>query len=527
MISSQVLVVGAGPAGLTTALALARQGIRCRVVERGTARRTGTGCHMLWPRTLEALDGAGLDVAELARHGVTVERKAFHLGEKSFSHSMADPHSLWPFPVSVEQEVLEEALTRRLEQHGVRIERGVEAVRVTRRAAGVGALLRHASGQEEAAADWLVLAQGEGADLRDALGFRMEAEPPPAGHIVHLNVELPAGAGLDATTERIYLGGGASVGLVPLPGGRHRLFAVLGEEAGPTAGPPTWSEVADTVGALTGVGAGVRDLGQGWRFVPRHAIAASFRSGRCLLVGESAKSAPMPVHGMNGGIQDAFNLAWKLGAVVRGEVGPWLLDTYSAERRAVAADAFAQARKILAYGTAADAEATHGERVRKRRHDVRTQPPLRYRGGPLTHDGGPMPGPREGEHLPDAPLLTVGGVPGTLLRHVIGGFDWTMLVLAGVGAREAGPAAVAAACAAGAAAPRLRTLVVRGSRLQSGPPAFGDPDGAVHQAFGAAEPRVYLVRPDGHIGYRGPLADLDGLRSYLRGVFGERARARG
>ncbi|MDH2427221.1 FAD-dependent oxidoreductase [Sphaerisporangium sp. TRM90804] len=538
----QVLVVGAGPAGLTVALALAGQGVRVRVVDRRPGGAAGTGCHMVWPRTLEALDRAGLPVARLARRGLTVRRKVFHLGEESFSHGLEDPRGLWPLPLSVEQAVLEEELAVEAEALGVRVERSVEAVAVEQDAARAVVELRGPGGAERVTAGWVVLAQGGADGLRERLGFGWHAEPLPGGRVVHMDVELPATAGLAPSSEYIFLGRGRSAGLVPLPGGRHRLFAVLGEDGdvpgapgpgaagegtGPTPGqggqPGTpWPGVPDVVRELTGIEKGIRHLGQDWCFRPRHGIAASFRRGRCFLVGESAKAAPMPVHGMNGGVQDAYNLAWKLGAVLRGRAGEWLLDTYSAERRAVAEDVFGKARRILAFGTAPDPDATHGERVRRRRHDVKTEPPLRYHGEPLHHDGHAMPGPRVGEQLPDAPVVTPSGAPGTLLRSLAGGSAWTMLVMCrdGAGARAAGGARAAVAGVAALRVCVVGALPWEGAAELDGDVMvrLGDPGGTAHAALEVREPVVYLLRPDGHIGYRGRLADLNGLRAYAARV---------
>ncbi|MET8005460.1 FAD-dependent monooxygenase [Nonomuraea glycinis] len=519
---SPVMVVGAGPVGLTMALALTGQGVPCRVVDRSPERNTGTGCHVLWPRTLETLEAAGLPVAGLVEKGLVLERKTFHLGQESFSHGLTDPYSLWPLPLSVPQSILEQTLTEALAARGVAVERRTEVTGVSSRVPGVRVAVRRQGRQEELVAGYAVYATGGARGPARSVSRRWSTPLPPVA-VAHVDVRLPEGTGFDDATEHIFLGAGISVGLVPLPGGRHRLFVVTAGLS-PAAGPPAWRDVSARVRDLAGVLDGVDDLGEGWWFTARQSVAERFGSGRRFLLGEAAWAAPMPVHGLNGGIQDAGNLAWKLGEVVRGETEPWLLDTYDTERRAVARSAADSARRILAHGTAADPGAAHRERIRGRRHDVKTEQPVRYAAGALHRDTAGGAGVAAGEHVPECPVTTATGTSTTLLRTMMAGHEWTMLIMTGgrpAGALTAGIAALRSIAAAGHG---VRVRVVHGHEgAAPEPDDLIDADGTAHRTLAATEPRVYLIRPDGFVGYRGSAIDLDGCRAYTLAVIRSRS----
>ncbi|MEV5830531.1 FAD-dependent monooxygenase [Spirillospora sp. NPDC052242] len=514
--ATAVLIVGAGPAGLTAALELTRRGVPCRVVDRTPRPAAATGCYMLWPRTLGVLHRAGAPVGELARSAVTLRRKVFHLGGESFAHSMADEDGRWPLPLTLPQPVTEDVLTRALAARGVPVERPVLAASVRQDADGADVELRRPGGVERIRVRWVVLAQGAADDgLRTALGFGWSGEAVPGVRMFHLDVDLGGVLPLPPEEEHIFLADHRNIGFVPLPDGRHRLFTMEPDPDPADWSAPDWSVLAGTVREVTGMTGDPRYAGPVWRSRPARGLAGRFRSGRCFVVGETAKTVPMPVHGLNGGVQDAHDLAWKLADVERGVTGEAVLDAYDHERRAVARATIEHASRILAYGTHPDAEALHGPRVRTATHDVRTQPPVRYPAGELCRDAADLPGPAAGERLPDPPVRGPDGARGPLSETL--GADWALVALTGLAGLDGPGTDTVRVRALADAYPELRTCLLTPGEPRPGETA--DPDGVLHRAVGADEPRVYVVRPDGHIGFRGPLHDLTALRGYLGRVF--------
>lgn len=215
-----------------------------------------------------------------------------------------------------------------------------------------------------------------------------------------------------------------------------------------------------------------------WRINVR--MVDRYRVGRVLLAGDCAHVHPIAGGlGMNTGIQDAWNLGWKLGHVLRGLAGPGLLDSYQEERLPVAAWTLG----ITHAGMAAVAEGTRtpGVGVEAGRVGDLTGLAIDYRGGPLADDrlGGPL---RAGDRAPDAPCTAPDGTP-VRLFEAFAGSHFTLLGF--------GPGAL----------PALSGLPahVRPLAVDAGPAGLGDPDGHARRAYGVTGDALVLVRPDNHV----------------------------
>jgi NADPH-dependent dioxygenase len=462
-----VLVVGAGPAGLASALGLARRGLSCLIVDQADRRPAGTRCCVLWPSALDALSLLGGSVSELASHALPVQRKVFHLDEDSFGHSLAEPDAWCPLPLSVSQDVTERVLAADVARAGVPVRYAHRVTAVQDTADGISATVTSRGGELRVDAGWLVLATGA---ARPALaGVPYAGADYPGMRVLQADGWLGEEVGLPSE-EHIFLAAGRHAGFVPLPGGRCRVFlAVPPDDADRARDAAGISALASEI-ARTAIA--IEEPADSWRFTPREDVAAAMRTGRRFLVGEAATVAPLPVHGLNGGIQDAANLAWKLAAVHHGADGE-LLGTYHEERHAAALATLAHTRRVLGYGSAAETERTLRPRIRGRRHDVRTGPSAAYQASSLSvdlreHDDGP----RAGQHLPDVALRLSDG-RSIRVADVVRG-SWTLL-------------------AVGAAAPAAAAAIVATAPL---------PDG------------LYLVRPDGYLGFTGGPDDGAALAAY-------------
>jgi NADPH-dependent dioxygenase len=478
-----VLVVGAGPAGLACALGLARHGLRGQVVDQASRRPAGTRCSVLWPSTLDALALLGGSVGELARQGVPVRRKVFHLGDDSFGHSLAEPDAWWPLPLSLSQDVTEQVLLADVARVGVPVRYQQRAVEARDTAHGVSVAIDGDGGERRIHARWLVLATG--------------APSPGSANTVLPNTVLPnmgrtsadypglrvlqadgrlRGDAVPPQEEHIFLAKGRHAGFVPLPDGRCRVFLAVPPADARRAPDP--AGVGVLLNEITRLRFDLDDRGRPWCVVPREDVATVLRVGRRFLVGEAAKVVPLPVHGLNSGIQDALNLAWKLAAARPG-ADEELLDTYHEERHAAALATLEHTRRALGYGSAADVEGTLLPRIRERKHDVRTGPAAGYQSSAISADlRGPDGGPRAGQHMPDIVLRLSDGRNILVADTVRGG--WTLLA---VGA-DVPPEHTATINAVAVAAP-----------LPSG---------------------LYLIRPDGYLGFTGGPADGKALAAYCR-----------
>lgn len=525
-----VVVVGAGPTGLALACGLHRQGVPCRVLDHApaTSRSRAIG---ISPRSLELLDELGV-AAQLVERGMPCRAASFYSrGRRIGRMTFAAVATRYPFTLALPQSETERVLEQRLRQLGGAVERGSEltGLRDEPRGAGVRLRVRGPDGEREVAAEWVVGADGARSAVRRLAGVDFVGEET-GETFVNVDADL-AGAPLAGEGHYYFAREGMTV-VVPLADGFCRVTASLDEPAAARERPLSLDDVQRIVAERLGPAVRIRALrDSGWgvaRVHIRTRLATRFRAGRCLLAGDAAHLyGPMGGQGMNGGLQDAQNLAWRLALVATGRAPEGLLDGYDAERRAVARGVLeavqrqtrlALLRSPIAIGArdAAVRLATRTGLLDRRVAPEVAQFATDYRGMP-----GIAPARRSdrarralGRRLPDVPLADADDGARSLFQ-LLGGRPLTVLVL---GARPTDAAA-------------LRTLR---SRLQArhgdlaalrvlapaGAAGPRDRDGALHRHLAVAEPTACLVRADAHLAYRGPLNAPDALLAQLERTCG-------
>ncbi|WP_435611507.1 FAD-dependent monooxygenase [Streptomyces sp. bgisy159] len=420
-----VLIAGAGPTGLTLGVDLARRGVRALVIEAGDDVAAGSRGKGLQPRTMEVFEDLGVLDAVLAAGGRYPVSLIWKNGEPAGEHVMFDPAEegekdcRFMEPWMVPQERTARILLARLGELGGSVRFGARAVGVEQDADGV--TVRLADG-EALRARHVVAADGGRSTVRRALGVAMTGggvapgrEKPGTGEVdpdpfLVTDVRIP---GLDRGHWHMFpppREGSGFLALCPLAGTEDfQLVAGF-----PGGGTPDLSlaGVRAVVAERTHLAAGdVTAVSWVSAFRPRAALADRFRVGRVFLAGDAAHvHSPAGGQGLNTSVQDAYNLGWKLGAVLHGGAPPRLLDTYEEERRPVAA-------AMLGLSTAIHrAERTRGAATR--------QLGLHYRESPLSEETRRDPGPlRAGDRFPD---VTVDGVR---LFDRLRGPRWTSLTL--------------------------------------------------------------------------------------------------
>lgn len=331
-----VLVVGAGPVGLTAALALLRHGLSCRIIDCAPRATDKSKALVLWGRTLELLDQAGV-ADEFVAAGMFANGASFYSGGKRVLQIKIDrDDTAYPRPLMLPQSETERLLSACLERAGARVERSVELTELYDDGQHVSAMLRHSDGrQENIVAAWLVGCDGAHSTVRKQLGIEFQGEAEPNDWIladVHLDGEV-------ASDElSIFWHRHGILAFFPITPMRFRVIADLGKALG-TEKPadPTLDEVQAVVEERGPAGVRVRDpiWLSGFRIHERK--VKEYGKGRVFLAGDAAHiHSPAGGQGMNTGMQDAFNLAWKLALVAQnyGSADP-LLESYRQERSAV------------------------------------------------------------------------------------------------------------------------------------------------------------------------------------------------
>ena len=327
-----VLVAGGGPVGLAMAGELRRRGVAFRAIERAAQRTELSKALVVWPRTLELLRLAGC-VDDFTAIGRPVREVQVHANGRIIADiGFSGVISPYPYALFIPQSETERLLEAHLERLGGRLERTVELTGFEEGADNIACTLSHADGRtEHITCDYLVGCDGAHSAVRHGLKVDFAGETEPAAFML-------GDVKLDGAVEdklQLYWHREGVLGIFPMQRGRFRIIADLG----PSTEAPQEATLDLIQSALDRRGpTGMRAYDPVWLslFQINDRKVADYRHGRVFLTGDAAHiHSPAGGQGMNTGIQDAFNLAWKLALAINGKAGDRLLATYSAERSAV------------------------------------------------------------------------------------------------------------------------------------------------------------------------------------------------
>lgn len=348
-----ILIVGAGPVGLTMAAELARYGVSVRLIDRAPQPTQTSKALVLWSRTLELMDRMGctqgfLD-AGLRCRGGSIRSGRKLLGGASFE----EVDSPYNFALMIPQCDTERLLSAHLKSFGVAVERQVELTDFSENSDHIDARLRRADGREETfTTPWLLGCDGAHSMVRH--GTRMEfSGSSQGGDWMLADVRLEGQAAPPPDEVATYLQPEGPFVIFPQPRGRARIVAQIAktDPAHPQS-DPTLEEVQAIADARTGGGFRVLDpiWLTGFRINERK--VAAYAQGRVFLAGDAAHiHSPAGGQGMNTGMQDAVNLSWKLALLLQGSANSTLLDSYSPERSAIGEIVLRNATRLTDMGT--------------------------------------------------------------------------------------------------------------------------------------------------------------------------------
>ncbi|MBP2336187.1 2-polyprenyl-6-methoxyphenol hydroxylase-like FAD-dependent oxidoreductase [Saccharothrix coeruleofusca] len=502
-----VLIVGAGPTGLTAAVELSRMGVPVRVVDRAPGPATTSRALAVHARTLELLAPRGVG-DELLALGNRVRATTLHgRGGRLASMRLDMVPSHYNYILMVPQSETERLLRERLAHQGGHVEQGVEMVDLAQPPdGGVHAVLRHPDGREEAVeAAFLISAEGAHSTARRILNLPFAGRALAQGFAL---ADLRVDADLPEDELSIFLAPDGFAAAFPMGGHRFRLMAADPADRDKDAPPPSLAEVQAIYDHVSPVPATLRDLNWSSHFRVNSRHLSTLRVGRVFLGGDAAHvHSPAGGQGMNAGIQDMVNLCWKLAAVLHGRATPALLDTYQAERLPViaalvrATERTTQAstsRSPLLYQVLAHLlPLTLGrEAVQRKATRTLSQLAVHHRRGPLASDSrlGPL---RAGDRVPD--LMLEGG---SRLYEVLDLNGPTLFAVAPHGTAPVWWEALRR----WQGAVTERRFFVHADQL--------DADKEVADAL-RDRGGLLLVRPDGHLAAAAPITDPTAIAEWL------------
>ena len=552
-----VIVVGAGPIGLTTACALGHHGVHARVFEERTKPKPHSRANNVWARVQELLQG--IDVRDaLARNSYLIEKQtAFLNGEPLDQVPLDEVKSPYPKVLYSGQDVIEKTLTEQAAAKGVPIERGRKVTSLVQDADGVTVTVttvdddgETVGAEETLRCRYLIGADGDKGFVRKSLGLDFPVDKLTGRATWQIDAKLKWQRSTEANQLWFFVYHHGFAGVLPVWEGYHRMFFLEDEDAMPNR-EPTLEEMQAHARKVTGDGT-LTFSDPIWLSHSRfqHGHAAHYAKDRVFLVGDAGHyTLPIGGQGMNAGMHDAIGIAWRLAMQLAGQAGPSVLASYDGERQgqhaALDANQTTGFRRLVYRSRLGDAALDAAGRLipnlgsKLFGSDDLQQMSVAYSDSPLSDDHLTLRQalkrdvPHAGDRAPDAELIDADGRTVTLFPILYNeeGRSWGWNLLAFDGRDPEALDSLRSAVASLARWSFVRPTLVIGAPASMTAEAaardsLSDLDGTAHAVYGLnSTPALVLVRPDGHIAFRGPASKPDALLRYCEKVFAQPAAA--
>jgi 2-polyprenyl-6-methoxyphenol hydroxylase-like FAD-dependent oxidoreductase len=531
--NADVLIVGAGPVGLTLAVECRRHGVSFRIIDKAPDHSMHSKALAIWSGTLEHLAAAGLvdDFLKASRpiRKMVIQDMGHLIAEIPITEGL---ESLYASPVIIPQSDTEQLLLAHLQKQGVQVERNIECVDLMQDADGVTCDLRRPDGTTETiTAGWLAGCDGARSIARHKLPVDFTGVTEDSGFIL-ADAKLLNGPADDSIT--LSSGPHGAVLIFPVKPGLWRFFGL--REHSDDRSEPTLEEVQrhlDNAGLSH-----LRLFDPAWLsyFAVNERVASRNRVGRIFLLGDASHiHSPAGGQGMNTGMQDAFNLGWKLKLLASGQGNQeTIAESYFAERHPVAEKVVHETSRLLHFGIMTNPVVSGAKKVilpilsqlepfKKRAAFELSGLGISYSPGPLiekdsrafSHHHAMAPGSLA-RHAP----VNKEGLSASLWRELLHP-GHSLLFFSGPSPSEKS-AAVISATIDEFQSPFVQCFViwhgdVAPSSWQHASPLL-DPHGEAHARYSLREPGWYFVRPDQYIAARGLDSELSLLRDYLQKI---------
>lgn len=548
---ADVIIVGGGPIGLTTACALAHHGVDCLLLEQRHNVKEWSRANNLWARPQELLASIGVRDA-IAENAFAITRVNTLLNGRPVDPvAIADVDSPYGPVLYSGQDVIERTLGEQAETKGARIRRGLKLIGFVQDDAGVTLTVASVSEDDEDSATgpeqtlrcrYMIGADGSKGFVRGEVGLGFEPQKLPNCMNRQIDAKLSWRRSTDFDHLWFFYYPRGFCGVLPVWGGYHRLF-FLADDTGIPDRDPTLEEMQAIAREVT-EDETLTLTDPIWLTHSRfqHGAAAHYAKDRVLLVGDAGHlSLPAGGQGMNSGFHDAIGVSWRLAMLLAGEGGPVLLDSYDEERGG-------EHRRLDAQQVRGFQNSVYRGKIKDAAMDVAArflpnigtliqgsadlqQLTVAYPDSPLSGDHLGSIGDlvsrhavKAGERAPDASVIAADGSSTTLFAHLYNpdGRTWGWALLGFDGRKAEALPELRAAFAAVRSWSWVRPRLVLGAAVAGEQDALvlSDLDNEAHTAYGLTDGAVVLVRPDGHIAYRGRADRPELLSAYCARIFG-------
>ena len=517
--SDQVLIVGAGPTGMTAALELSRLGIPVRLIEKNDKPATTSRAIGVQARTLELLEQRGL-ASSLVKHGNP--GLAFSLygdGKRIWRLDFERISSKYNYLLFVSQAETERLLREALDKAGVRIERNLTflALGQADRDAKLTTVLQHTDRSlEHFECSYLIDAEGSHSTARGTVGLHFEGKSHVEDYALG---DLHIDGDLVETDFHIFSSLHGFISIFPMGGRRFRLMADNPISKSSQGTGPSLEQLQQTYDQRSHIPAKFRDMSWSSWFRINSRMVNRLQVERVFLGGDAAHiHSPAGAQGMNTGMQDMINLCWKLAMVMKGQAKPELLETYSKERIPIIQsvlkkteatnDAIASENRLFRSVFNHMAPWLLGmEKIQQNASEHMSQLALNYRDSPLSVSGGHSGELRAGDRLPDLPvtLLHSEGSSETRPRpatifSLLSPSLFTLLYC-----NISDPAKTHS---------EIQSVIGPWHHLMRGQLIAAIPGDDMFEKYFGSSPSIILVRPDGYLAFTGSDTSVAKLAKY-------------
>jgi 2-polyprenyl-6-methoxyphenol hydroxylase-like FAD-dependent oxidoreductase len=519
--NTEVLIVGAGPTGLMLACQLAIYGIAFRIIDKTEDHTTQSRALVIQARSLEILDQMGLADKAIQQGKVAMAIGAFFNGRKALHvtvNKMGEGLTKFPHLLMLEQSHTESILEQFLKKRNYKVDRRTELKSLVQNNEGVSAVLTLPDGnQETVTAKYLVGSDGAHSIVREELKIPFGGKAYEQSLFV-----LDCRAEVDIQSNEMYLAFSdkAFGGFFPLTNGRWRILGNLPKELEGKK-EITFKDIETRYAKRTKVNVRLYDPQWISAYRAHHRYASTFRDNRCFLAGDAAHiHSPVGAQGMNTGLQDAYNLAWKLVLMIREKATDQLLDTYTEERITIAKklvrstdrvfnvvtseSRFIKVFKLYVIPVVLKIAAPIFQKIKfvqRLAFKMISEIGINYRSQSLSHNASfgtfPKHAPKPGDRLPFIQFKDLSGNRTNIQEKLKGEF-FSFLVFSGELPKE------------------IISIIEPCKEFFSFHLIPGNPQtDLLYKEFGMKKNGYYLIRPDKYIGYRADKIDVKHLSKYL------------
>jgi 2-polyprenyl-6-methoxyphenol hydroxylase-like FAD-dependent oxidoreductase len=511
-----VLVVGAGPVGLLMGCELALRRVPFRIIDKLPAPTTESRAIVVHARSLEMLARVGV-LEQIIASGVKTTRVQMHAGGRVIADVSVDAvDSPFPFSIMTAQTETERILTERLNALGTAVERGVELMAFDQDDDGVRATIRLPDGTERRVSSrWIVGADGAHSTVRQQTGTHLEGSFKGEWFAMG---DVEADDDLARGTMHIHFADAGPLMAFPMLGQRMRVIAQIPGDSRVQAARPTLGELQALIDERA-PGIQLREAHWLTYFEIHHGQVPNYRIGCAFLTGDAAHvHSPAGGQGMNTGMQDAFNLGWKLALAAEGRARDALLDSYQSERHPVAKQVISRSTRLTKLATV---EGDVARRLRNLALHLATglgpvrdalaeqteETDVNYRDSQIVAGGHRSGGPRPGDAAPHVEGTDLAAALAAASEHAV-------VCVAPAGAPPSVPSSHPA---------DATVLVVADARTREAGDAIvlTDPDRRIAERYGfGAAGGTIVVRPDGYIGLLAEAGDDAAVVAYFANTTG-------